>query len=153
MAEFDALDDVILIGYPIGIWDSINNMPLFRRGITSTRPALKYQGRREFVIDAACFPGSSGSPVFRYKPALGLKGTANQVVVTGDAPQLTLLGVLYAGPQYTVEGELQIVTVPTQQQPVPVSRIPTNLGYVIQADCLLEFEPIVERLLEADGRT
>jgi len=55
-----------MVGYPVGIWDSANNMPVIRRGITATHPGKDYEGKSEFMIDAACFPGSSGSPVFLF---------------------------------------------------------------------------------------
>jgi hypothetical protein len=61
-----ALEDIVMVGYPIGLWDKVNNMPIIRRGITATHPKLPYNGREEFMIDAACFPGSSGSPVVLY---------------------------------------------------------------------------------------
>ena len=62
--QFDALEDVLFIGYPSGIWDHVNLMPILRRGTTATPLALNFEGRDEFLIDAAVFPGSSGSPVF-----------------------------------------------------------------------------------------
>ncbi|OAJ33340.1 hypothetical protein A0O36_02469 [Piscirickettsiaceae bacterium NZ-RLO1] len=58
------MEDIIMIGYPNGIWDEKHNLPIIRRGITATHPKLPYNGKPEFLIDAACFPGSSGSPVF-----------------------------------------------------------------------------------------
>lgn len=67
-AEFDALQDVLFIGYPSGVWDQVNGMPILRRGITATPPALDFEGRAEFLIDAAVYPGSSGSPVFMPVP-------------------------------------------------------------------------------------
>ena len=56
------------------------------------------------------------------------------------ASRTKLLGVLYAGPQHTVEGEIKIVVVPTQQKAVPVSSIPNNLGIIIKAEQLHAFE-------------
>ncbi len=64
--ELSAVEDIIMVGYPIGIYDQKNNYPVFRKGITATHPANDYNGKEEFMIDAACFPGSSGSPVFLY---------------------------------------------------------------------------------------
>ena len=43
-------------------------MPILRRGTTATPIALNFEGRPEFLIDAAVYPGSSGSPVFVYLP-------------------------------------------------------------------------------------
>lgn len=87
-----ALEDVIMIGYPIGLWDSVNNMPVFRRGITATHPNLNYEGREEFLIDIACFPGSSGSPVLLYN----MNGymTRDNTRHLG-ASRIKLLGILF----------------------------------------------------------
>ena len=60
--------------------------------------------------------------------------------------RLKLLGVLYAGPQHTATGDLEIVNVPTQQRVVAFSRIPNNLGCVIKAKKLLDFEKILAKL-------
>lgn len=62
--QFDALEDVLFVGYPSGVWDQINLMPILRRGTTATPAALDFEGQRQFLIDAAVYPGSSGSPVF-----------------------------------------------------------------------------------------
>lgn len=135
LQDLSALEDIVMVGYPNGIWDSVNNMPVIRRGITATHPKLNYEGRSEFMIDAACFPGSSGSPVILYN--IGSYAT-RQGVQLGSS-RVKLLGVLYAGPQHTATGELEIVTVPTQQKVVAFSRIPNNLGMVIKATRLIEF--------------
>lgn len=139
LSELTALEDVVMVGYPSGIWDAANNMPIIRRGITATHPATDYEGRPEFMIDAACFPGSSGSPVFlfnqtSYSPKSG-------GIVMGS--RVKLLGILYAGPQFTAEGEVVVVTVPTQHQAIAVSKIPMNLGVVIKARCLLDFDNVL----------
>ncbi|MDX7424254.1 trypsin-like peptidase domain-containing protein [Providencia sp. CIM-Carb-044] len=64
LESLSAFEDIVMIGYPNSLWDKINNLPIIRKGITATHPRIKYNGRPEFVIDAACFNGSSGSPVF-----------------------------------------------------------------------------------------
>lgn len=142
LAELTALEEILMIGYPVGIWDSANNMPVFRKGITATHPNLNYEGRQEFLIDAACFPGSSGSPVLLYN--LGTYTNRQGGTVIGT--RMHLLGILYAGPQYSVEGDIEIVPVPTEMKPIPVSRIPINLGLVIKARRLLDFKPILAKL-------
>lgn len=137
LAELTPLEEVLMIGYPNGIWDSRNNMPILRRGVTATHPAVEYDGRREFMIDAACFPGSSGSPVILYNTG-GYHTRAGGFAIGGT--RIKLLGILYAGPQHTVTGELQIVAVPTRQDIQAISRIPNNLGLVIQSSRLRYFE-------------
>jgi S1-C subfamily serine protease len=90
--ELDALERVIFIGYPAGLYDSANLTPIARQGLTATPIALDYNGLPAFLIDAAVFPGSSGSPVFLFD-----RGTV--VDRAGDVTigsRFYLLGVLAA---------------------------------------------------------
>ena len=140
LEDLGALEDIIMIGYPNGIWDPKNNMPIVRRGVTATHPNLDYEGRKEFLIDAACFPGSSGSPVFLYNSG-GWTTRSGNIVMGGL--RLKLLGLLYAGPQHTTAGEIRIVNVPTQQRAVAISSIPNNLGLIIKSIRLLEMDDVI----------
>jgi len=142
--ELSAVEDVIMIGYPSGIWDATNNMPIVRKGITATHLNLRYEGRDEFLIDAACFPGSSGSPVFLYNAGGYTTRSGNMML---GSVRAKLLGVLYAGPTVTAEGVVRIVEIPTGAQAVSVSRIQINLGMVIRAERLLDFDTLLETLL------
>lgn len=144
LEDLGALEDVIMIGYPNGIWDPANNMPIIRRGATATHPNLNYEGRREFMIDAACFPGSSGSPVFLYNNG-SWANRAGGMIMGGI--RVKLLGLLYAGPQHTASGEVRIVNVPTQQRAIAISTIPNNLGLVIKASRLLEMDDVLRPLI------
>lgn len=142
----DVVEDIMMIGYPNGLWDSTNNMPIVRKGITATDPKLNYNGKKEFLIDAACFPGSSGSPVI-----ICNKGgyTDKQGNLKWGSNRLIFLGILYAGPQLTVTGDIKIVTIPTiQQKAFSVSHIPNNLGYVIKAERILDFIPIIKEMMK-----
>jgi hypothetical protein len=130
------LENITMVGYPNGLWDRKNNLPIFRKGVLATDYKYDWNGRKEFLIDAACFPGSSGSPVMLFDVASyqTRKGTFM------GSSRIKLLGVLYAGPQHTVEGNVRVVVVPTQQKAVAVASIPNNLGIIIKAEQLLAFE-------------
>lgn len=39
LEDLSAIEDVVMVGYPSGLWDQKNNLPLFRKGITSSHPA------------------------------------------------------------------------------------------------------------------
>lgn len=145
VADLDATEDIIMIGYPNGLWDSVNNMPIVRRGITATSVGIDYEGRKEFLIDAACFPGSSGSPVLICDVGgyTDKKGNLNW-----GKSRVYLLGILYAGPQLTVTGEIKVVTIPNvQQKALSVSHIPNNLGYIIKSERLLDFVDIFSPII------
>jgi hypothetical protein len=130
------LENITMIGYPNGLWDRSNNLPIFRKGVLATDYKRDWNGRKEFLIDAACFPGSSGSPVMLFE--IGSYQTRKGNFV--GTSRIKLLGVLYAGPQHTVEGEVKVVMVPTQQKAVSIAGIPNNLGIIIKAEQLLAFE-------------
>jgi|APTNR8051073442_1049403.scaffolds.fasta_scaffold07863_4 hypothetical protein len=132
----EAIEDIYMIGYPNGIWDEYNNKPIIRKGITATKFSLDYNNRKEFLIDAACFPGSSGSPVIIYKTGYwDAKGNYHQ------KPFIFLLGVLYAGPQHTTIGEIQVITSQTSNVKA-ISMIPNNLGFVIKSHRIIDLEKL-----------
>jgi hypothetical protein len=91
--NMDSLEQVILIGYPDGLFDSHNLTPIARAGTTATPIRLDYQGRPTFLIDAPVFPGSSGSPVFRLDD--GARG----------ADRVTLLGIVAEA--HTLSGSIK----------------------------------------------
>lgn len=133
------MEDIIMIGYPNGLWDQQHNHPIIRKGITATHPKLSYNNKPEFLIDAACFPGSSGSPVFLAN--IGSFVNSDGVLCAGS--RIALLGTLYAGPQHTTTGEIVMMNIPTTPKPVSISSIPNNLGLVIHVNKLNEFEEIL----------
>ncbi len=111
----------IMIGYPTGLWDEANNLPLFRLGTTASHPGVDFNGRPETVVDIASFPGSSGSPVI-LSDARYFGGGITR-----------FLGVLYAGPTYSGIGEIIPCRIPTRIDEVSVTPIMIHLGYVIKA--------------------
>lgn len=124
------IEPVVMVGYPNGLWDQVNDMPIVRVGATATHPLVNHNGRPEFVIDMACMPGSSGSPVFLYED--GMYHSDRNALSPGA--RLALLGVLWGGPQISLEGRIEVRPVPHSVQSVPVMSSPMNLGYVVSAD-------------------
>jgi len=135
---FTALEPIVMVGYPNGLWDEVNGMPIFRRGNTATHPALNYCGKNEFLIDAACFPGSSGSPVFLLDP--GADGKPHF--------RFRLLGILYSGPVSMVTGEI-VLAQPSIPSPRAVTPSMLHLGFAIKSERLREFEPVIAELFKA----
>ncbi len=131
MDEFDAVEDIYLVGYLRGIFDTINNLPLVRQGITASSVKELFEGNNLFMIDSACFPGSSGSPVIWYK-----EGTVEEHLRIGMVPKYRykLVGILFAGPQYTVEGIIRKANIPDEWDEIVRMPIPMNLGYCVNAN-------------------
>lgn len=135
--------DILMVGYPNGLWDQVNNSPIIRRGIMATPIYQDFCGRPEFVIDCACFPGSSGSPVLVYHH--GFRFARNQENIAVGVMQIRLAGVLYGGPQHTADGKIVVETIPTRSVPLSRTRIPNNLGYCIKIDQIYEIENLIAR--------
>ncbi|QNN48119.1 trypsin-like peptidase domain-containing protein [Thermomonas brevis] len=136
LAGLGGIEDITMIGYPNGIWDIRNNMPIVRRGITATNLKHDYNGLPIFVIDCACFPGSSGSPVLIFNQGGYMDANGN---LTLGGTRVILLGVLFAGPQHVAEGEIKTIDVPLQQLSISMSKIPNNLGFVVKSQKLQDF--------------
>jgi len=126
---FDAIEDVTMIGCPNGISDEVNNLPMARRGITASPLSKKYNGKDEFMVDMACFPGSSGSPVFIYNRNGYLDRRTNSYNI--GAQRIVLVGILYAGPQIANNGQIIL----TQPPRVMVAAM-MHLGNVIRSSAL-----------------
>jgi hypothetical protein len=140
LGDLTAMEDVVVIGYPNGLWDQEHNLPVFRRGITATHPRLDWNGRPEFLVDGACIAGSAGSPVFLFN--MGHYASKSRGLVTSRS-RVKLLGVLHAAPQQTPTGELRIVPVPTVDHALAVG----SAGVVVKARALNELDAAVAALL------
>jgi hypothetical protein len=87
--------DVWFIGYR---FDVVNNLPLLRRGYISSIPKIDFNAKKQFVIDAQVFLGSSGSPVFaQLNNEFKLIGIVTETMIKHGQlqaiPTLTSLGV------------------------------------------------------------
>jgi hypothetical protein len=144
ISQLLALESVTMIGYPIGLWDEVNNLPIARRGMTASHPRVDFNGKGIGVVDIAAFPGSSGSPVLivdegGYPIPDGF--------VTGGS-RIFLLGILYAGPQFAADGSLEIKEIPTTWTARFSVALPVHLGFYIKSQELLELGKL---LFDADA--
>ena len=128
-----------MVGYPDGISDEINNMPIFRKGITATNPSIDYNGHHEFLIDASCFPGSSGSPVMSYENGMVRDADGNFTINYGAK----LIGIQAKTFLHNSNGKIVPIEIPTQVIPGVITSIPNNLGIVVKASCILDFESLL----------
>jgi hypothetical protein len=140
--ELDAIEEVLFVGYPSALFDTKHFTPIVRRGGTATPVQLDYRGEPAFLVDAAVFPGSSGSPVFLSDT--GTYRSRDGAVVVGS--RLLLLGVLAAVHTAQVGGK--VTSLPAEKT-VQVNT-PIGLGIVYKAETI---ETCVDRLLDAHGLT
>lgn len=139
LKNLEAVESILMVGYPLGLSDKINNFPLFRRGITANHPAVDFK-KGIGVVDVAIFPGSSGSPIFIYEDSMYFDKVLNTSVAGG---RLIFLGVLYGGPIYNIEGKIEVREIPTKKELFVNSDIMTNLGYYIKSKELMYFKELI----------
>ena len=128
-------EEVVTIGYPLGLRQGATNLPLVRQGILSTHigyrirdtvretgGAVRERSLRAFLIDGATVPGSSGSPVI-LKPVIGRQ--VGKELKMGTAPPV-LLGIV-AETKYA----------PLQSE---IGAIPSfaGLGLAVEVETILE---------------
>lgn len=134
IAECDALERVVYVGYPVGLADERNLLPIMRSGHTATPLAVDYEGLPAFLIDGSVFPGQSGSPVFIADTApRPLRGGG----LTTDR-RLCLVGILAQSFGHTVTGELELRESPTASDVRSVSREFIDIGLCFKARTVLE---------------
>jgi hypothetical protein len=146
-SSLTALEEVVFIGYPAPIWDDVNLLPVIRRGTTASHIAVNFKGKRQFLIDASVFPGSSGSPVFWYDRAITIDATGNAIM----AERSLFLGIISEVYQCIEYNQVVTVPVPTVNVPIAIGYQMIDLGIVIKSEVIVE---TIELLLETTtGKT
>lgn len=130
--------EIYMFGYPIGLWDTFNQLPIIRRGSLASHPALDYCGKPYGAVDIAAFPGSSGSPVFVLSDGGPISDKRGNV--WANRPVAVFLGILTAGAQIKPDGSLDMIAIPVQSAPAGKGgMIPIHLGYYIKSEEVEKF--------------
>lgn len=125
-SSLSAIEDLVMIGCPDGIYDQVNNLPLIRSGRTASHPSYNFNGKPQFISDIACFPGSSGSPIFLYNPHQYMDYKKKSMIF--GSSRIKLLGIQSAGFRHANESF-------------------NNLAIAVKATELLKFNEILLNLV------
>lgn len=124
----NGLQNILMIGYPKGFYDSINNIPILRQGYTATPIHINYNNERKFLADIPIFSGSSGSPVIFYND-IGISRNGQGMIF--GVNEFYLLGVATESRVYKDKNS--------------DSWLPLDLATVIKADVILELKESVKK--------
>lgn len=138
ISKMKTIEDVLVVGYPNGLWDKVNNQPLVRRGITASDYKVDFNGENKFIIDCSIFPGSSGSPVFMLIDGMWSDGSGT---VELGRQKVFLLGINSAVFLHQADGKIVEEDIQTVQG--ISTAIPNNLGIIIKSSELDIFEKIL----------
>lgn len=136
------VEDVLMVGYPRGVIDNYNNLPVFRKGITATHPGIKFRNQKEFLVDMTITNGSSGSPVYLYNPNGYTDRLGNSYL---GQERFLFLGINYA--DHIIKNKSNIYKGDNiDNSSFGVSEIGINLGVIIHAEELLDFEKQIKNM-------
>lgn len=140
-AKLSALEDVYMIGYPKGFYDSTNNVPIFRKGITASPVYLDFNEKKQFLVDVPIFSGSSGSPIFLYNQS-GYADKKGSFIV-GEM-RLYLLGIAVESREFEERNDIKTNGTQLEYK----TKIPLGIAIVVKATILLDFKPLIEKAFE-----
>lgn len=148
--EFDALEEILYIGYPSGLFDSHNNTPIIRKGTTASHLNLDYENEPKYLIEASVFGGSSGSPVFLRDNNLHW----GKVDREPKDSRTHFIGIV--AQSKVLPNPLEMMTIDTATQQIPVTQENFHLGLVFKPETIMEsiesfakkndFKPIVDEM-------
>jgi hypothetical protein len=104
--------------------------------------------KKEFLVSAGIYPGSSGSPVFLVDDNFYEKSRNSPI--EGERDKARLLGIIYAGFETNVQGKI-VKSIPGTQFAAStvddqnmISKIPIGISSAIRSTKLKDFEPILK---------
>ncbi len=138
LGKLQALEDVLMVGYPLGRYDSKHNLPIFRKGITASHPAIDFNEEPKGLCDISVYNGSSGSPILIVNQ--GSYATQNGIQI---GSRLVMLGILFGYFPITIKDDDTIKEIPTEADMIGERLAPANLGVYIKAKELLKMKAII----------
>ncbi|HVU86434.1 MAG TPA: hypothetical protein VHD36_03890 [Pirellulales bacterium] len=134
------IEDVFVVGYPKGPWDKCHNLPIHCQGTTATHPDIDFCGQPQLLVNMACLPGLSGSPVF----VLNAKGYAdeNGNIHPGETRNI-LLGVVHAATTIGADGQIAARAASAPLGSGEESTVP--LTYIVKSRELLGFADVIHK--------
>jgi hypothetical protein len=120
--SFDSIETVTFVGYPDGLWDTKNFLPIARRGTTASPLPIDFEGKPQFLIDASVFRGSSGSPVF----------------IATDGQYTNRDGSISFGRRFHFLGVVASVYARTEHKQIVARPIPTVQGPFVEHEEMLD---------------
>lgn len=143
--DIDAIEDVIFIGYPTGLYDEKNLTPIIRKGITATPIYIDFNGKKQFLIDASIFPGSSGSPVFLNDNNIHFRKKDLKPVDS----RYFFLGIVSEGYYYEEDKKVVKKPIPVKNMSVVKTEQMIDIGLVFRSETIVE---CIEKYLEIKSK-
>lgn len=122
ISSLNSIEEVTFVGYPNGVWDGKNYLPIARKGTTASPVEVDFEGTPKFLIDASVFGGSSGSPVY----------------ILNDGVFSDRNGKAFVGKRFYFIGVIAAVFFRTQENSLIAKPIPTNVIATLQQQEMID---------------
>jgi hypothetical protein len=135
-------EELLMIGYPSGIMDQKNNLPIFRKGYSATPYKFNFNGEKIMLADIPDFEGSSGSPVLLYSDGPYSPSGKYYNEFFEQGLRVILLGI-NKGTYYNISTHNIFINQNGVVSGTPLlvnNKTYLNLGIVIKSEALLEFK-------------
>lgn len=130
--------DVIVIGYPMGHFDTYNRFPILKSGIIASGWGMNFNEERIFKIDTQLFPVSSGSPVILKPTRIIVRDDGKISTYNSTSPAKLLLGI-YAGEFQQKITESCMIEKDQIKEDVKITKnVSLGIGNVFYADLIDE---------------
>lgn len=122
-------EELAMIGYPIGLYDNVHNLPVVRFGKLATLYSIDFNGKPEFLVDIGAFKGSSGSPILVLN--VGAYGTDEGL---SFGTRIMWLGMVWGGQVLRRGVASAPAPIPTAVDPLDsADHIPLNIAHCLKA--------------------
>lgn len=139
LQELYALEEILMTGYPFGLWDEENNFPIFRKGITASHPAYNFNGEENIgLVDIPIFGGNSGSPIYIYNETGYSDKKGNRYL----GKRIIFLGVIYQEYSFNIKGEVETIEIPKENI---THKVRIDVGRYIKANEILKFREMLPK--------
>lgn len=139
--SLSAIENILMLGYPYGLRDIKNDLPIVRQGITATPYNIDYNSNPEFLCDLPMFQGSSGSPILIFNSG-SFMGKYGEFYLRS---RFIFLGIAYK--TYTKGIEAKSTNSDSSNSVINSSKIttsiPFNIAVAIKSSRLLDFKPLL----------
>lgn len=141
------IEEVVMLGYPLGITGVENAGPIARQGITATPLTSPWDEKPWTLMDIPAFRGNSGSPIMIYR-----RGAVREDRTTYTlGERFALVGIHMGPPQTSWPGDKSGPD-PTNEEDTEKEELPEHeildLGVSVDAQLLKYFGQRVDILLE-----
>jgi len=96
-------EKIFVMGYPLGWYDTLNNLPITRIGHLSSPFGVSFQGNPFMLGDVETHKGMSGSPVFMHLKDYITIGENGNLTTHLGASKTLLIGVYSGQPRWDIK--------------------------------------------------